>query len=92
MTSSEFSITDVFPMRKRRAVGLGLTGRPKKDPNLNNEQGKPEACVVKTPVTKSSSTVTSSRKKNLKSPLDATGKHWKTPTRLSFSQNALGNA
>ena len=94
MAASEFSITDVFPMRKRRAIGLGLSGRPKRDlSNSKLEQTKSDPSVAKTPVSEKSSTSASSRKTAGKSPLDRNAKQppLKTPTRLNFSPtNALG--
>lgn len=92
MESLELSITDVFPMRKRRATGLGDTGRTKNDLNAKLDETKPESCIVKTPVRKLNATSNSSRRKQGRSSVERNEgqRPGKTPTRLNFSPNALG--
>ena len=87
MASSDLTITDVFPMRKRRALRLGTTAQSKNQDNTNWEQKKPDTSLLKTPISKLSS------RKPGKSPVGRNDKQQPscTPTRLNHSPSiALG--
>ena len=96
MAFSELAITDIFPMRKRRAIDLGTTKQKGKKglDNPKGDQTKPDPCTIsKTPNCKVSSTTTISRRNAGKSPKGRNDKQLptNTPTRLNFSSSdALG--
>ena len=95
MAFSELAITDVFPMRKRRAVDPGTTKLNSKRglDNAKGEQTKPNSCISKTPNSKVSSTITIPRRNAAKSPKgrNDTQLPLHTPTRLNFPpSDALG--